>query len=203
MTHLLRVSLALLALFLFCSLAAAQTGTIIICKGVSIPDGYTIIEETTSPDCSKGAYRVKKPASEASVSTQPSSTPTASIHQLYLVNKIYVGEMGKSDDAERFRMLVRENLTMKGFTVVEKKEDADAILSGIVSTQLSQGTTRARASAELRAQDGTTLWSGDFGVHLKFGLHRDSLKLRAEDLADGLRDDWKKAAKKAGVKVAD
>src|ERR671919_725880 len=31
-----------------------------ICRGISIPDGYTIIAEATSTDCPGGAYVIKK-----------------------------------------------------------------------------------------------------------------------------------------------
>lgn len=40
--------------------AQAPEGTSILCRGVSIPEGYTIIKETKSPDCPNGAYLIKK-----------------------------------------------------------------------------------------------------------------------------------------------
>jgi hypothetical protein len=36
--------------------------SIILCKGVDIPEGYTVIRETSSADCPKGAYVIKKAA---------------------------------------------------------------------------------------------------------------------------------------------
>ena len=104
--------------------------------------------------------------------------------------------MGNSDDSERFRMLLKDKLADKGFTVVEKESDADAILTGVLATQLAEGTTRARASVTLKAADGAALWSESYGVRMAFGLgRRDSVKLRAGDVADGLKDAWKKAQK--------
>lgn len=112
------------------------------------------------------------------------------------VKRIYVGPMGNSDDAERFRMLLKDELGDKGFAVVEKESDADAVLTGVLATQLSQGTTRARASVTLKGPDGETLWSDSFGVRMSFGLgRRDNVKQRAGDVADGLHDAWKKVQK--------
>ncbi len=118
---------------------------------------------------------------------------------LYEVRKIFIDEMGKSDDAERFRLLLGEKLSEKGFTIVEKPDDADAILKGALATQLAQGTTRARVSVYLKSITGQSLWNEDYGVRFVFGPHRDSIKLRAEDVANGLQDAWKKSAKAAGI----
>lgn len=130
---------------------------------------------------------------------KPSAKP--GVTNLYEVQKIYVDEMGKSDDSDRFRLLVREKLADKGFTMVDTPDEADGILKGALATQLSQGTTRARASVYLKSQSGAALWNDDFGVRLAFGPHRDSIKLRAEDVADGLHGAWKKSAKQAGIKT--
>jgi hypothetical protein len=147
---------------------------------------------------------VQTPADRSSSAIpQPTNTSSASVTKLYLVKRIYIGEMGKSDDADRFRLLLAEMLSKKGFLMVDRKDVADAVLEGVLSTQLTQGTTKARVSVSLKSTGGESLWSGDFGVRMVFipSRNRDSIKLRAEDVADALRDDWKKAAKKAGVKV--
>jgi hypothetical protein len=115
------------------------------------------------------------------------------------VRRILVSEMGNSDDASRFRDLLVEELAARGFTVVDSEEDADAILSGSIATQLQQGTTKARATARLKSPDGRPLWSDDFGVRfvVGFGRARDSVKLRAEDVASALGDAVKKAKKQS------
>ncbi|MGB7924608.1 MAG: VWA domain-containing protein [Pyrinomonadaceae bacterium] len=59
----------------------AKPGTVKICRGISIPDGYTIVAETTSPDCPEGAYIIKREgAAVASArrgipATQPGPAP--------------------------------------------------------------------------------------------------------------------------------
>ena len=42
--------------------AAGQTArrAVKICQGVPIPEGYTVVGDTTSPDCPRGAYLIKK-----------------------------------------------------------------------------------------------------------------------------------------------
>jgi hypothetical protein len=147
---------------------------------------------------------VQAPSStnQASATLSEKPAPKTGVKNLYEVRKIYIDEMGKSDDSERFRLLLREKLSDKGFTIVESPDDADAILKGTLATQLSQGTTKARASVYLKSQSGAALWNDDFGVRFAFGPHRDSIKLRAEDVANGLHGAWKKSAKAAGIKTS-
>ena len=58
--------------------------------------------------------------------TNPQAGPPA----LHLVRKIYVEAMGSSAEAARFRLLLEDQLSGKGFTVVDRPENADAILGG-------------------------------------------------------------------------
>jgi hypothetical protein len=66
--------LSVVMLLLTITLLAQTQGTIKICKGVPIPDGYTIIEETPSSDCPKGAYLIKR--TEVSSPNQPAAQLT-------------------------------------------------------------------------------------------------------------------------------
>src|SRR5215207_643843 len=74
--------------------------------------------------------------------------------QLHLVRRIYVGSMGESDEAERFRLLLEEELSAKGFTVVHRSEKADAILSGALSVRVHDKKTRARVYVKLETPEG-------------------------------------------------
>jgi hypothetical protein len=114
------------------------------------------------------------------------------------VKTIYIAEMGKSDESERFRSLLSDKLSEKGFTIADKEEDSDATLKGTLSTEEEKGTTKARVSVMLKSSLDTILWSDDFGVRMMLfaGVRgRDSVKLRAGDVADGLHKAWKKAQK--------
>ena len=108
--------------------------------------------------------------------------------KLQSVRQIYVGEMGRSDEARRFRLLLQDQLAKKGFVVVEKIEDADAILTGALSVRVDEGS-QARAYIRLDAQNGERLWARDFGEHLFKGLFtfKEPVKLRAEEVARALR----------------
>jgi VWFA-related protein len=57
----------------------AKPGTVKICRGLSIPDGYTIVAETTSPDCPEGAYIIKREGTAVASTRQslPAVNPPA------------------------------------------------------------------------------------------------------------------------------
>lgn len=113
------------------------------------------------------------------------------------VHKIYVGDMGRADEAERFRFLVGEELQKRGFTIVERAEDADAVLTGALSVRVGDDNTEARAFVKLEAQSGQRLWAHDFGNRLIFNplKRKEPTKRRASEIAKELRDECDKAGK--------
>ena len=118
--------------------------------------------------------------------------------ELSLVRKIYVGDMGGADEADRFRLLLEEQLTKKGFTVVERPESAEAILTGALSVRVFDDKSEARAFVRLTTPAGERVWARDFGSRLIFNpFHRaEPVKRRAEEVANRLREDWRKAGGK-------
>ncbi len=117
---------------------------------------------------------------------------------LWRVQKIFVGEMGQSDEAARFRMLLEEQLAKVKFATVSKPEDADAILTGVLSVRVYSDESIARATVVLKGTGGERLWGGDFQPRAHFGGVKDTVRFRAENIAGDLRKDWNKTAKKAG-----
>ena len=115
--------------------------------------------------------------------------------KLRLVQKIYVGEMGDDGEAERFRLLLEEQLAKKGFTIVGRPADADGVLTGALSVRVFDDKSEARVYVKLDTPDGIRLWSRDFGNRFfKNPFNRkEPTKLRAEDVANGLRSDRRKA----------
>ena len=113
------------------------------------------------------------------------------------VHKIYVGDMGRADEAERFRFLVGEELSKQGFAVVDRAEDADAVLSGALSVRVGDDNTEARAFVKLETPAGARLWAKDFGNRLIFNplKRKEPTKRRASEIASELRKDWQKAGK--------
>jgi hypothetical protein len=113
--------------------------------------------------------------------------------RLHLVEKIYVGSMGETDEAERFRLLLEEELSAKGFTVVDRSEKAEAILSGALSVRVHDKKTRARVYVKLETPEGVRLWGKDFGSRFTSPFNRtEPVKLRAQDVANALRDAWER-----------
>lgn len=109
------------------------------------------------------------------------------------VKKIYVGSMGQSDEAERFRLLLVDELGKVGFSTVDDAKSADAVLTGALSVRVYADESRARVTVILKTTDGARLWGKDFEPHIKIGGTRDSVKRRAEDVAKMLRKDVDKA----------
>lgn len=109
------------------------------------------------------------------------------------VRTIYVGDMGKADEAERFRYLLGEELEKKGFKVVERADAADAVLTGALSVRVGDDSTEARAFVKLESRAGERLWARDFG-HRRVILNpfdqKEPTKRRAAEIAGELRKAW-------------
>jgi hypothetical protein len=79
------------------------------------------------------------------------------------VRKIYVAGFGDSAEAERFRRELKRQLTGRRFAVVESEEEAEAVLTGVLSFGGSDGNGRlAFERGELRGAGGGRLWQGNF-----------------------------------------
>lgn len=131
---------------------------------------------------------------------------------LHLVQKIYIGDIGTSEEAVRFRLLLEDKLSQKGFTVVTQPENADAILSGALSVStvgFYGGVSDINVTARLISNSGERLWSINLPKPVTFksafrvtGLKiKEPAEYRAEELARNLRADWEKSAKASGMRV--
>ena len=116
--------------------------------------------------------------------------------RLHEVHNIYVGNMGDDDEADRFRLLLEEQVAKKGFAIVDSPEKADAILTGALSVRVHRNSSTARVYVTLNTPKGHRLWGRDFGSKMTniFSLS-EPVKLRAQDVANGLKQDWDKSAK--------
>ncbi len=129
---------------------------------------------------------------------------------LHLVEKIYIGEMGSTDEATRFRLLLEDKLTERGFTVVDKAEKADALLSGALSVSPggAYGRSDVAVTVRLVSAGGERLWSINLPKPVTFagafkvrGLRiREPVEYRADELARELREDWERSARGANPK---
>lgn len=114
--------------------------------------------------------------------------------QFRLVRKIHVGNMGETNEAERFRLLLEEELAKKGFTIVDAPEKADAVLTGVLSVRVLDKKTQARVYVKLITAGGERLWGRDFGSRATVFNRTEPVKLRAQDVAKGLWADWQKSS---------
>lgn len=116
-----------------------------------------------------------------------------------VVQKVYVGDMGYEDEAERFRLLVEEQLQKRGFEVVLHADDADAVLTGVLTVRDYENKSEARVTVRLTSRDGVVLLTRDFG-HKRFTVNPLSLqepaRRRAEEVAEALKREFKKPARK-------
>ena len=127
---------------------------------------------------------------------------------LHLVRKIHIGELGSSDEAARFRLLLEDKLSRRGFIVVDKPETADAILSGALSVSpagVYGGRSDVGVTVRLVSISGERLWSINLPKPVTFGAVfklrglkvKEPIEYRAEELAKELREDWERSAKAA------
>lgn len=133
---------------------------------------------------------------QSSLQSSVAGIESQSQSQVQVAQKIYVGNMGENDEAERFRLLLEEQLSAKGFTVVDRSEEADAILTGVLSVRVHDKKTQARVYVKLSTPEGARLWGKDFGSRITSPFNRtEPVKLRAQDVANGLRDEWEPSGK--------
>ena len=137
-------------------------------------------------------------------------TPQTGPAALHLVQKIYVDEMGTSSEAGRLRLLLEDQLSERGFTVVDSSQKADAVLSGVTSVAepgIHGGPADIAITARLTSADGSRLWSTNIGGQryvinpIKALKFKDPVEHRARELAKKLRSDWERSAKVAHVRT--
>ena len=110
------------------------------------------------------------------------------------VKAIYIDAMGQGDEAERYRLLLQDQLRRVGFDVSERAEDADAILIGTLSAEVHSDIAMAHATLTLKTRAGRQIWNGDY-VSQHWGQGgNDTVNETARNCANGLRKDWDKAA---------
>lgn len=79
--------------------------------------------------------------------------------------KLFVGTMGRSDEAERFRLLLGEEAEKAGFIGVDRPEAADLILTGALIVRVYADYSQAQATVQLKAPGGERIWGRDFPPH--------------------------------------
>ena len=102
--------------------------------------------------------------------------------------KIYVAELGSTDEAARFRRALSERLS-KNFTVVETQEEADAVLTAAVSAKGdSRGGEVHFENGALKSRGGAVLWQGSHQYYYKKSYpNRGIINSSASNVAKNIR----------------
>jgi hypothetical protein len=118
--------------------------------------------------------------------------------------------MGTSTQAGRFRLLLEDQLSGQGFTVVDSPENADAVLSGALSVDDSGifgGDSDVGVTARITSAGGERLWGYNIGGQItilnpvKSLKFKEPIEYRAKELAKKLRGDWERSARAAGLRT--
>ena len=116
---------------------------------------------------------------------------------LHKVEKIFVGDMGQGNEAERFRLLLSQELSRANFKTVDKAEEADAVLTGVLVVRTYELKSDATATVVLKTTKGEKVWESGFDRPKKRKAKRakDPVMFQAQDIALRLRDDWDESGK--------
>jgi hypothetical protein len=114
---------------------------------------------------------------------------------LHKVERIFVGDMGQGNEAERFRLLLAQELSRANFKTVDRLENADAILTGVLVVRTYEYKSDAKATVVLKNAKGETVWESGFDPPKKPKVKRlnDPVMFQAQVIARRLRDDWESA----------
>jgi hypothetical protein len=122
------------------------------------------------------------------------SGPTQVRSRTQRIQKIYVGDMGKADEASRFRLLLEDELAKRGFTIVDSADQADGILTGVLSLRVLDENSQARVYVTMNSPGGQRIWARDFGERLLVNPFKriEPVKRRAQEVAKELEAEWRK-----------
>ena len=125
--------------------------------------------------------------------------------KLHDVQNIFIEDLGGSDEAARFKLLIEGELSNKGFKIVDSPKQADATLSGVLSVVdpgYFRGPNDISVTLKLAGADGGRLWTGNSAGQIRIynpiraQTFDEPVAYRARELAKKLRDEWQKSAKR-------
>jgi hypothetical protein len=102
--------------------------------------------------------------------------------------------MGKADEASRFRLLLEEELSKRGFTIVDSADQADGVLTGVLSLRVLDEKSQARVYVTMSSPGGQRIWARDFGERVLVNPFKriEPVKRRAQEVAKELEEEWRK-----------
>jgi hypothetical protein len=125
--------------------------------------------------------------------------------RLYLVQRIYIGDIQDIDDRKRINSFLKQELEARGFVVVDTSAAADAVLTGRVEGELpldneNPDYLKATFEFQLVSGDNQRLWGRRLRIHTKLDAAIDA-KNGARAIAAKLKDDLMASQKKAGIVI--
>jgi len=135
------------------------------------------------------------------VSGDQKSTPS----KLYLVKRIYIGEIRSPLTRDSFKEYLKQELEAKGFTVVDDLTSADAILKGTITIPIVEDEWPGymvlydTLEFSLETPSDENIWNAKVRVESKPDPVKNA-NSRVRKLAERIERDWKKSAKAAGIK---
>ena len=116
---------------------------------------------------------------------------------LHKIERIFVGDMGQGNEAERFRLLLAQELSRANFKPVDKAEEADAVLTGVLVVRTYELNSAATATVVLKTAKGEKVWESGFDPPKKRKVKRpsDPVMFQAQDIVFHLRQDWEESKK--------
>jgi hypothetical protein len=116
---------------------------------------------------------------------------------LATVNRVHLQPFGRTEAAERFALILEQELIDQGFSIASSPDSADITLSGIVSMDWRIDSVRANATIRGVSRNGERIWGGTFPPPVFMYPTSDAVKKTAISVVNQLRydvDQLRKAA---------
>lgn len=122
-------------------------------------------------------------------------------NNLHLIKKIYIEVVSNTVEENKIEPLLKFELEMRGFTVLDSASSADAVLSGEIQAEVvldGDGSVPHKAiyHYQLALPNQEVVWRAKIKFATKLDFAEDNRRA-ARSLAEKLSSDWEKSARKA------
>jgi hypothetical protein len=131
--------------------------------------------------------------SQSERESEDSANFNVQTESLQQVKSIYIGDFVLSDSAQRFRLVLEDQLVERGFRVANSPDDGDLSLAGAFTLHIVGRDEEARATVRGKLRNGTRIWGGEFTPRFSWKGSSDMTLRVAMALSDQLREDVDKS----------
>ena len=136
-----------------------------------------------------------------------SAAPAVGAHMdnLHLVKRIYLGSIiGDRNEELPINNILKREFEKNGFIIVDEAAKSDAILTGSIMSELpldDKGSDQPRYFHEVKltSPGGVELWKATIKFYSDL-TDSERMEKGARRIVERIFNDWKKSAKKAGIK---